>query len=155
MAIPAERFYFIGRNFLWNKKSTSPAASCLQNQYLIMRPRGLEPRTNRLRVYCSTNWAKGAYPIFFYRITYRITGTTNIIPHSSTKVNYKIHFFLNSQRLYYSKIFFQPMAILAKHFCFIGRNFLWNKKAPAPQLSICKTSTLKCALGGSNPGQID
>ena len=55
MAIPADRFYFIGRNFLWNKKSTSPAASCLQNQYLIMRPRGLEPRTNRLRVYCSTN----------------------------------------------------------------------------------------------------
>ena len=27
----------------------------------IMRLQGFEPWTNRLRVYCSTNWAKGAY----------------------------------------------------------------------------------------------
>ena len=26
-----------------------------------LRPQGLEPWTNRLRVYCSTSWAKGAY----------------------------------------------------------------------------------------------
>ena len=28
---------------------------------LELRPQGLEPWTNRLRVYCSTSWAKGAY----------------------------------------------------------------------------------------------
>ena len=37
------------------KKSTDPTALSLQNQYLSVRLQGLEPWTNRLRVYCSTN----------------------------------------------------------------------------------------------------
>ena len=48
------------------KKSTDPTALSLQNQYFLVRLRGLEPRTNRLRVYCSTNWAKGAYTYIIY-----------------------------------------------------------------------------------------
>lgn len=36
-------------------KSTAPTALSLQKQYFLVRLQGLEPWTNRLRVYCSTN----------------------------------------------------------------------------------------------------
>ena len=42
------------------------------------------------------------------------------------------------------KILFQPMAILAKRFYFIGRNFLWNKKTPS---SLLVTRKLDGVLG--------
>ena len=35
--------------------TSSPQLSCLQKQCFLMRLQGLEPWTNRLRVYCSTN----------------------------------------------------------------------------------------------------
>ena len=36
-------------------KAPSPTLSVVKNSTFLVRLRGLEPRTNRLRVYCSTN----------------------------------------------------------------------------------------------------
>ena len=71
-----------------NKKSTNPAALGLQNQYFSVHLQGLEPWTNRLRVYCSTNWAKGAYFCFsvFHWMIHSLN-TNKIIKDSAEKSN--------------------------------------------------------------------
>ena len=53
-----------------------------------MRLQGLEPWTNRLRVYCSTNWAKGAYFCFsvFHWMIHSLN-TNKIIKDSAEKSN--------------------------------------------------------------------
>ena len=43
------------------QKSPTPQPPISAKPDLSMRLQGLEPWTNRLRVYCSTNWAKGAF----------------------------------------------------------------------------------------------
>ena len=43
------------------QKSPTPQPLISAKPDLSMRLQGLEPWTNRLRVYCSTNWAKGAF----------------------------------------------------------------------------------------------
>ena len=54
----------------------------------IMRLQGFEPWTNRLRVYCSTNWAKGAYFCFsvFHWMIHSLN-TNKIIKDSAEKSN--------------------------------------------------------------------
>ena len=70
-------FYTIGRSSIVNRgcidisliliqqKSTIPRSKS-QKRYFVMRLQGLEPWTRGLRVRCSTNWAKSAYPCVLF-----------------------------------------------------------------------------------------
>ena len=71
-----------------HEKSTAPAAPMSAKTVLLMRLQGLEPWTNRLRVYCSTNWAKGAYFCFsvFHWMIHSLN-TNKIIKDSAEKSN--------------------------------------------------------------------
>ena len=73
------------------KKSTVPDANSSKT-VLILRLQGFEPWTNRLRVYCSTNWAKSAYIIRF-SVTQDLLYKTAIKNASFFFINFKI--FLN------------------------------------------------------------
>ena len=44
-----------------HKKSPTPQLPISAKSDLSVRLQGLEPWTNRLRVYCSTSWARGAF----------------------------------------------------------------------------------------------
>ena len=48
------------RGYLWNPCSGLFELCCRKKGKKMVRPRGLEPRTQWLRVICSTNWAMGA-----------------------------------------------------------------------------------------------
>ena len=50
---PPSLFFFA--RLIANAQSACPTALGLRNKHLIVRLQGLEPWTNRLRVYCSTN----------------------------------------------------------------------------------------------------
>ena len=51
----SEAIPFILHASLPKTQSACPTALGLRNKHLIVRLQGLEPWTNRLRVYCSTN----------------------------------------------------------------------------------------------------
>ena len=79
--------FFFAR-LIANAQSACPTALGLRNKHLIVRLQGLEPWTNRLRVYCSTNWAKGAYFCLsvFHRMIHSLN-TNKIIKDSAEKSN--------------------------------------------------------------------
>ena len=89
-----------------HEKSTAPAAPMSAKTVLLMRLQGLEPWTPWLRVRCSTNWAKSAYPSSEV-IT---SATLLILPQKSLFVNNFFKFFL-----FFSIFFRVSFFLLAQH----------------------------------------
>lgn len=58
---PSQRTNRFPQSFLHKGKAPTPQLSVCKTSTFLVRLQGLEPWTNRLRVYCSTNWAKSAY----------------------------------------------------------------------------------------------
>ena len=71
-----------------NKKHRPGGLSSAKTVLFFVHLQGFEPWTNRLRVYCSTNWAKGAYFCFsvFHRMIHSLN-TNKIIKDSAEKSN--------------------------------------------------------------------
>ena len=93
-----------------------------------MRLQGLEPWTNRLRVYCSTNWAKGAY--FCFSVIHRMIhslNTNKIIKDSAEKSNLFFHCFFtfvkNSENRSYNSIKFHNFFV---YFRLFRRRLQWQ-----------------------------
>ena len=80
-----------------NKKHRPGGLSSAKTVLFFVHLQGFEPWTNRLRVYCSTNWAKGA------DLLCHIGDTSAIIWHRFQKVNtffnfFYIYFFLSPHK---------------------------------------------------------
>ena len=84
-----------------HEKSTAPAAPMSAKTVLLMRLQGLEPWTPWLRVRCSTNWAKSAYPSSEV-IT---SATLLILPQKSLFVNNFFKVFLFFSNFFQSFLF--------------------------------------------------
>ena len=108
--------------FIIQQKKPFPIAHCLSSR-TFMRLQGLEPWTNRLRVYCSTNWAKGA----FYLRACLCFEHFDIIQYIKVVVN--IFFKKDWNYFYFSFVFLPPGVFTLKaelylHRWLILRNYL-------------------------------
>ena len=74
-----------------NKKHRPGGLSSAKTVLFFVHLQGFEPWTNRLRVYCSTNWAKSAYIIRF-SVTQDLLYKTAIKNASFFFINFKIFF---------------------------------------------------------------
>ena len=77
-----------------NKKHRPGGLPSAKTVLFFVHLQGFEPWTNRLRVYCSTNWAKGAYLIISVPLLCCcISGTFIILSYVPSKVNTFFDFF--------------------------------------------------------------
>ena len=96
---PASRWRLLVRNA--QSLNTQQKSTCISRCFSLVHPQGLEPWTPWLRVRCSTNWAKSAYPSSEV-IT---SATLLILPQKSLFVNNFFKVFLFFSNFFQSFLF--------------------------------------------------
>ena len=90
-----------------HKKTPSPKLT-FENSALL-RLQGFEPWTNRLRVYCSTSWAKGACDMKYFN-------ASSTILHRGWKINPQFEIFLIFYTIPSTVLFFVSFFVLLTGF---------------------------------------
>ena len=90
-----------------HKKTPSPKLT-FENSALL-RLQGFEPWTNRLRVYCSTSWAKGACDMKYFN-------ASSTILHRGWKINPQFEIFLIFYTIPSTVLFFVSFFVLPTGF---------------------------------------